>query len=218
VALLLAEREVEGEVRGIPGHGCFALHSEVQPRDREVLGREALDGVVAYRVALMFGRRRVEGVFEQHVLIERVIFRRCLLFCHRVEDGSFQFGFLGQETSGVDLNGHVILFVIVEAPGRQRLVDAAESGGLDMGAEVHRGDVAHGQVDIGLGCPAAVAVEIGDFKFVEPYNGVFRCRGVVAHADKHDPDVAQRRISYHRNCVPLVVGVALAEQHAIADA
>ena len=53
--------------------------------------------------------------------------------------------------------------VIVQAALVEALVYGAESGGLDVRAHIEGGDVADVEGGLGLACPSAFFVEVGDF-------------------------------------------------------
>ena len=92
------------------------------------------------------------------------------------------------------MRGNVVLLIVVEATICQALVDATESDGFDMSCEVDGSDVAYAEVDVSLSRPTAVFVEVGHLKFVDPHlAATFACR-VVANANHHHTDIAQRRI------------------------
>ena len=126
-----------------------------------------------YGVALGFVFAFVEGVFEEHVAVEGIIFGRRLFLAHRVVDGSPEFGFLGQEASEVGLYGEVVLLVVVETPFVQALVDTSEAGSLYMCSDIHGGYVRHRECGVGFCSPTAIFVEIGHFKLVDPHDAVF---------------------------------------------
>ena len=43
-----------------------------------------------------------------------------------------------------------------------------------MGTEIEGGHIGESEIHVALGRPAAFAVEIGDFQFVDPHHTVFR--------------------------------------------
>ena len=130
----------------------------------------------------MFGSAVVEGVFEEHVLIEGIVFGRCLLLGHRIVDGRAELGLFGQEAAEVGLDGHIVLLVVVEAALVETLVDGTEAGTLHMRSNVEGGDIAHIEGGVGLESIAAGLVEVGHFKLVDPHDGILGGGGVVADA------------------------------------
>ncbi len=77
-----------------------------------------------------------------------------------------------------------------------------------MEGEVEIGHVRERQVGVDIGSPAAVFVEVGHFKFIDPYDTVFGRGRTVAHADKHDSDIGKRRIAEHGDRVAFIRRVA----------
>ena len=73
---LLGKREIQCEVGRVPRHGILTLYVEFKTRHREILHRRALHGVRIDRVTLRRSLAVVERVFEEHVLVERIVFGR----------------------------------------------------------------------------------------------------------------------------------------------
>ena len=84
-----------------------------------------------------------------------------------------EFGFLREETAEVGLHGYVELLVVVETAFVEALVNSAEACSLNVCAKVDGRHVGDRQRGIGFSGPAAVFVEVGDFKLVDPYDSVF---------------------------------------------
>ncbi len=80
-----------------------------------------------------------------------------------------------------------------------------------MHAQVDGGNVAHVEVEVGLGSPAAVVVKVGDAQLVGPHHKVFGGAGVVAHAYHHHAHVAETGVAYHGDAVVGVRRILLGE-------
>ena len=166
----------------------------------------------------MLGLGCLKGVLEQDVLVERVILGRGLLVAVTVVEGGVEFDLLGQETAQVDLHGHVILVVVVEAALAQTLVHRAKAVALVVVAHVDGGDVAQAQCGLGLRGPAALVVEVGHTQLVDPHHTTAIGTGVVAHTNQDHAHVAQRRVTQHRHAVGRTVGVGARVAVDITDA
>ncbi len=72
--MLLVERVAEREVGRIPRHGVLALDVEFESRQAEAAHGAVGERIVVDGVALLLGAAGVDGVFQQHVLVERIVF------------------------------------------------------------------------------------------------------------------------------------------------
>ena len=187
----LAERVTECEVGRVPRHRVLALHIKFQARDTEVLHRVARHCIGIDRIFLCIGFASVDSIFQQHILIKRIILGSGLLIAVRVIDGSMEFHLLGQEAAHVGLHCHIILVVVVESTMTQALINRAKARSFLVHAHIHSGNVAHAQAQTCLGSPAAILVKVGHTQFIDPNGTVLSRVRVVAHTNHHHAHLAQ---------------------------
>ena len=195
------------EVGRVVGHGILAAHIEHHSRKAETLDGRPLNRGPVYRVALGFAARILQGIFEQNILVERVVLGRGALLGERVEQRGFEFDLLGQETTQFDHRGDIVLVVVVEPALGQTLVDTTETHGLDMAGHIERGNVGEAQIQIGLGGPTARLVKVGEPHLVHPNRDGLGGVGVVAHTNHHRAYIAQRGITHNGYLVLGLLGV-----------
>ena len=57
----------------------------------------------------------VEGILEEYILVERIVFWGGLLLRVGIVDGCAELHFFGEEAAGIYLHGHVVLLIVVKA-------------------------------------------------------------------------------------------------------
>ena len=102
-----------------------------------------------------------------------------------------QFHLLGDKSTQVGLNSHVVLVIVVETAHREALVHRTKSLGLLMESHVDSGDVAHREGHICLCGPSTLAVKVGHTQLINPDNTTLGRGRIVAHTNQHDTHLAQ---------------------------
>lgn len=199
----------DGEVGGVPYFGLFAAYVDFEVGDIEALGDVFGGGECAQGVALLLGGEGVEGVGEEYVFVEGVVFRGGVFDAVAVIEGNTDGGFFGEEAVEVELCRDVELIEVVEAAVLQGLFDASESGCLVSSGEADGAGV--GEIDgkVGKGCPSAVFVVVGEAELIDPDFYVFDFAGLVAHANHEGLYVAEVGVADDGDFVLRVIGVVL---------
>ena len=198
--LTLAVGIAESEVGWVPWHRNTARIVRLPVRQREVLvlRHRLSDG--GQGVALK-AFKLVEGVLQQHVGVERIVFRRNFLPGVGIVNRETHLPFLWEQLAKLPLGGQAPFVQVVVATFVHALFQSAEAVSLHVAGHVHAGKVAQLHVQVALGGPAAVVVVAFHAQLVHPHLHAVGLLAVVAHTDHHRLDLAQRWVTHHADLV-----------------
>ena len=146
----------EGEVVRVDGKWNLAFQTDTHTREAQALVRFELLAVVEDGVANGFVRSGSQHVFEQQVLVEWIVLWRGLLVGNRIIQRQVHFGFIRKETAHIEIQGHFILPVILDAAFGNALLQTAETVGDEAAAGVDGAQVGQSQHRTSQSCPTTL--------------------------------------------------------------
>ena len=204
----LAVRIAEREVGRVVGHGVFGRGDvEFHVAQAEVLVRGFRGSQASQRVLFVFRGASVEGVFQQHVRVERIVFRFDDLFVERIVNGSREAYFLRQQLAQFKTGRDAVIVHVLLVAFAHFVFYASESGSFHVPGQVDGAEVGELDVQGALCCPSAVVAVFLQAKLVGPYFHRLGFAGIVAHAYHDGLHFSQGRVTHDAYLVvrPVVV-------------
>ena len=204
LAVRIAEREVGGVVwHGVFGRGDVELHVA----QAEVLIRGLCGGQASQRVFFVLRGASVESVFQQHVRVERIIFRFDDLFVERIVNGRREAYFLRQQLAQFEAGRDAVIVHVFLVAFAHFVFYASESGCFHVSGQIDGTQVGELYIQGTLCGPTAIIAVFLQAKLVGPYFHRLGCTGIVTHADHDGLHLAQGRVTHDAYLVvrPVVV-------------
>ena len=136
VVALLIEREGECEIGRVPRHRSLALDVKSEIGHRETFGHLASDGVGLDGIFLCLGGGGIEGILEEYILIEGIIFGSGGLLRTSIIDRGRELCLRRHDLAHITLHHKVILVVSVDAALSDALIYGTKAGALMVVREI----------------------------------------------------------------------------------
>ena len=155
---------------------------------------------------------RLKGIFETHIIIERVITRTYLILRHRVIKRSADLGLVGEELTQFERSGDGVVLLRIRRALHDTFLQSAEAIADISASHVHIAEIGELHLQASGGSPTAVVIALQQAQFIDPYLTRLHLAGDVAHTYHHHLHVANGGITHHADLVAWLVGVIAAEQ------